>query len=125
MSFSELPPVFVVGAVQEALMTPAWLEAATRRIPVNVSPIGRNQRAHHGRYPSAFCLGMFTLRSGEPILTLRDPGVPSILRLSTTEAAGVSKGCLGTRSGGIADSRGPDGRGGGWILCADLQAVKS
>jgi len=39
MSFSELPPVFVVGAVQEVLMTPAWLETATRRIPPSISPI--------------------------------------------------------------------------------------
>ena len=91
MSFSELPPVFVVGAVQEALMTPAWLEAVTRRIPLNVSPIARNQRTHRERNPSAFCLRMFTLSiPGIPTLrlTLRAHESLPILRLSTTEVSG-------------------------------------
>ena len=61
MSFGELPPVFVMGAVKEALMTPAWLEAVTRRIPVNVSPITRNQRTYREGNLSAFCRRMFTL----------------------------------------------------------------
>ena len=33
--------MFVVGAVQEALRTPAWPEAAIRRTPPSVSPIAR------------------------------------------------------------------------------------
>ena len=73
MSLSELPPAFVVGAVQEALMTPAWLEAVTRRIPLNVSPIARNQRTYRERNPSAFCLCMFALRSRES-----DPAVDAV-----------------------------------------------
>jgi hypothetical protein len=43
-----LPSVCVVGAVQEALRTPAWPEAAIRRTPPNVIPIARN--------PESLCL---------------------------------------------------------------------
>src|SRR5262245_56528742 len=52
---SWLPSVFVVGAVQEAVSTPAWLEAATTRIPGTVTLIARNQRTHRAPRPSAFC----------------------------------------------------------------------
>src|SRR5262249_13766619 len=47
-----------MGTVQDTLRVPAWLEAAAKRIPLNVSPIMPNQRTHRERKPSTFRLRM-------------------------------------------------------------------